>query len=160
MTRQQFITYVEAGQKAFRRFLLALCCGDAALADDIAQEAYIKAFLAMGSLEDLDKFKSWLYRIGYNTFISFRRTDRPSVTYDQIPAPEAADAADDSFRYQALYAALEKIPERERTSILLFYLEGYSTQEIADITNASCEAVRQHLSRGRQHLRSILTHEL
>ena len=45
MTREQFISHVESTQKAFRRFLVALCCGDTALADDIAQESYIKAYL-------------------------------------------------------------------------------------------------------------------
>lgn len=59
MTREQFITKAEATQKALRRFLAALCCGDCALADDIAQEAFIKAWLSSESLKDPDKFKTW-----------------------------------------------------------------------------------------------------
>ena len=46
MTREQFISCVEATQKAFGRFLVALYCGDTALADDVAQESYIKAYLS------------------------------------------------------------------------------------------------------------------
>lgn len=46
MTREEFIAKVECCQKAFRRFLAALCCGDTSLADDIAQESFIKAYLS------------------------------------------------------------------------------------------------------------------
>ncbi len=68
----------------------------------------------------------------------------------------AADSADSSFRYQALYAALDLLPARERTSLLLFYLEGYSVREISGIVGASQDAVKQYLSRGRSHLRGML----
>lgn len=50
MTRQEFISQVESSQAAFRRFLVALCCGDSFLADDIAQDAYLKAYLSIDSL--------------------------------------------------------------------------------------------------------------
>ena len=53
MTREQFTAHVEATQKAFRRFLVALCCGDSALADDIAQESYIKAYLSCDSFSNV-----------------------------------------------------------------------------------------------------------
>ncbi len=64
MTREQFMTHVEGSQRAFRRFLVALCCGDSALADDIAQESYVKAYLSIDSLKDPGRFNAWLYRIG------------------------------------------------------------------------------------------------
>ena len=54
------------------------------------------------------------------------------------------------------YTRLENLPAKERTAILLFYLEGYSVKEVADIVDASQVAVRQQLSRGREHLRKLL----
>ena len=60
MTREQFIYHVEATQKAFRRFLVALCCGDTALADDVAQESYIKAYLSCDSFSNLEKLNDLL----------------------------------------------------------------------------------------------------
>lgn len=156
MTREQFTSHVEGIQKAFRRFLVALCCGDSALADDIAQEALIKAYLSCDSFRDISKFNAWIWRIGYNTFISDRRAAKISVGYDSIMDRAAADSADSAFRYQALYAALNRIPDKERMAILLHYMEGYSVKEIADIVDASQDAVRQQLSRGRNHLRSVL----
>ena len=68
----------------------------------------------------------------------------------------AETRSDDTFKYQALYQALAKIPSHERTTILLFYMEGYSAKEISQTLEISQEAVRQQLSRGRVHLRNIL----
>lgn len=157
MTREQFISYAEGSQKAFRRFLAALCCGDSQLADDIAQEAYIKAYLSCGSLESPEKFTPWIYRIGYTTFLNCKRSERSTVGYEEACHLQAGDTADFSFRYQELYVALDKLPDKERTSVLLYYLEGYSVRDIAGIVGASQDAVRQHLSRGRSHLRGLLS---
>lgn len=157
MERQQFISLVEGSQKAFRRFLAALCCGDLQLADDIAQESYLKAFVSYGSLKNPDRFKSWIFRIGYTTFIDCKRSQCSYSDYKAAEDMEAGEKADAPFEYQALYAALDRIPAKERTSILLFYMEGYSIKEIAEIEETSQEAVKQHLSRGRSHLRGILS---
>lgn len=157
MTREQFITHVESSQAAFRRFLTALCCGDSALADDVAQEAYIKAYLTCDSFRDSAKFNAWIFRIGYNTFIDHRRSARVFADISDAHPVAAAEAADSAFRYQALYEALNRLPAKERTSVLLYYMEGYSVKEIADIVEASTDAVKQHLSRGRSHLRGLLT---
>lgn len=159
MTREQFISHVEGTQEAFRRFLVALCCGDSALADDIAQEAYIKAYLSCDSFNNPDKFNAWIFRIGYTTFIDNRRVAKSFAGYDDASAVVASESADSSFRYQHLYAALNEIPAKERTSVLLYYMQGYSIKEIAAIVNASQDAVKQHLSRGRAHLRSLLSNE-
>ena len=157
MTREQFIRHVEATQQAFRRFLVALCCGDKQLADDIAQESYMKAYLSSDSLSDQARFKSWLYRIGYTTFLNLRRAERMTLGYEDAVHLSSDTTADSSFKYQELYAALNRLPVKERTSILLFYLEGYAVKEIAGIVGVSQDAVRQHLSRGRSHLHSLLT---
>ena len=157
MTREQFIANVESTQRAFRRFLLALCGGNGQLADDVAQESYIKAYLASDSLSQSDTFTSWLFRIGYTTFINHKRAEKIFSDYDEALHVKADDDADRNFRYQELYAALNRLSDKERMSVLLFYMENYSIKEIAEIVDASESAVRQHLSRGRQHLRSILT---
>lgn len=156
MTREQFISHVEGTQKAFRRFLVALCCGDAALADDIAQESLIKAYLSSDGFDHPEKFTAWIYRIGYHTFLNHRRSERTFSDYDAVRHVAADVLTDKAFRYDDLYAALRRLPEKERMAILLFYLEGYAVKEIADIVGASPDAVRQHLSRGRHHLRNLI----
>lgn len=157
MDRRQFIDKVEGSQKAFRRFLVALCCGDSSLADDIAQEAYIKAFLSIDSCRDPDKFDAWIFRIGHRSFLNHRRSEKGSAGYEDARDAMSADMADSGFRYQELYAALDEIPAKERTSVLLHYMQGYSIKEIAEIEETSADAVKQHLSRGRAHLRALIS---
>ncbi len=157
MTREQFVEHVEGTQEAFRRFLVALCCGDAALADDIAQDAYLKAYLSCDSFANPDKFNAWIFKIGYNTFINHKRSERICADYDEARSVMSSVTADAQFRYQELYSALNKLPVKERTSVLLFYMEGYSIKEVAEIEGVTQDAVKQHLSRGRYHLRGLLS---
>ncbi len=159
MTREQFIKHVEGTQKAFRRFLVALCCGDDVHADDIAQESYLKAYLSCDGIKNEDKFKAWIFRIGYTTFINHKRSEKHFADYDELPEIASVDNSDSAFKYQDLYAALNLLPGKERTSVLLYYMEGYSIKEIAEIEDSTPNAVKQHLSRGRTHLRTLLTPE-
>ena len=157
MTREQFTELVVAEQEALRRFLLTLCCGNRDDADDLAQEALVKAYLASGNLRDESKLKAWLYKIAYNTFVSSRRSTQAVTSID-----ETADIADNSlapdrkYKYQELYAALAQMQPKERTALVLFYMNDYSVKEISTIVDCSEAAVRQQLSRGRDHLRERL----
>ncbi len=157
MDRSEFIAYVESNQKALRRFLTALCCGDSALADDIAQETYMKAYMSADGFRGDARFSSWVYRIAYNTFISYRRSIRPHSDVSEAAAVASDDCADSGFRYQPLYTALDRLNERERTAVLLFYIEGHTIKEISAIVDASEDAVKQHLSRARKHLKTLLS---
>lgn len=157
MDREQFTAHVEGTQRAFRRFLVALCCGDSELADDIAQEAYIKAYLSCDGFHSPEKFNAWIFRIGYTTFINHKRSQHVFTDYVEAGNIAAAETPETAFKYQELYEALNKLPDKERTSVLLFYMEGYSVKEISGIVDASQDAVKQYLSRGRGHLRSLLS---
>ena len=161
MTREQFIKHAEGCQKALRRYLTALCCGDSQLADDIAQEALVKAYVGCDAFRDATKFDAWIHRIAYNTFISSRRAARCDEPIEQAHhiAADCSDA-DGAFAYEALCTALGQLPGHERSAILLYYMEGYSVKEIAEITDTRQEAVRQQLSRGRGHLRGMLQNAL
>ena len=156
MNRQEFISFVEESQEALRRFLTALCCGDSQLADDIAQEAFVKAWLSCDTFRGDARFATWVRRIALNTFLNHQRSVRALASIDEGVGCEAPERADDGFEYQALYTALGQIPPRERSTILLYYMEGYSTQEIAEIEGISQASVRQHITRGRLHLRNLL----
>ncbi|MCR5548714.1 MAG: RNA polymerase sigma factor [Bacteroidales bacterium] len=157
MTREHFISLVRAEQESLRRFLLALCCGDGALADDIAQDALVRAYVASGSFLGLSKFSTWLFRIAYNCYIDQCRKTRP----EQVPVEDAAgilssDASDAGFRYQQLYQALDRLPSKEKAAIALFYFEDRSIKEIAAILDMPQGTVKYHLSVGRQHLKQLI----
>lgn len=156
MDRKQFVEYVESTQERLRRFLTALCCGDSALADDMAQETYIKAYMSSDGFRGDAKFSSWIYRIAYNTYVSHMRATRPTAPLEGVRDMVSGESADGAFRYQALYASLAKLPAAERTAILLYYFEDSPVKEIAKVTGAAENTVCQQLSRGRRHLRAFL----
>lgn len=140
MNRERFIALIRTEQESLRRFLLALCCGNRD--------------------EDQGKDTAWLYRIAYNTFLDTsrsRRTLQPLETLNE--QPDSSFAADRNFRYQPLYMALEQLPPKERSAILLYYIKGYSVHEIADIVAATEDAIKQQLSRGRNKLKTLLKDE-
>ena len=154
MNREQFTELVEREQAELRRFLLALCCGDRFLADDIAQEALVKAYLSCAGYQEQGHFVAWLYRIAHNTFLDHKRKEKSLNPLDKACAlTDNAQTADSNFRYQDLYMALQTLPYKERTSLLLFYMKGYSIKEIARIVDCSEDAVKKQLSRGRDHLK-------
>lgn len=159
MTRDQFITAVRSEQEGLRRFLLALCGGDASRADDIAQDALVKAYVASERYVPRVKFSSWIHTIAYNCFIdSIRKRSLPTVDAGSAQALDAASdtVADAAFRYQELYAAIETLSPKERAAILLFYMEDRPVKEIADILGVPQGTVKSYLSRGREHLRKII----
>ena len=160
MTSEQFIDLVRTEQEPLRRFLLALCSGDSALADDIAQEALVRAYVSSGSFLGRSRFKIWLFRIAYNCYIdhsrkkSPQRTDPESFEAQNVPSGDSADAA---FRYQQLYQALDRIPEKEKAVIVLHYFEDKSIKEIAAILEMPAGTVKYHLSVGRTHLKEYIS---
>ena len=156
MNKEQFISHAEVAQKTLRRFLTALCCGDVSLADEIAQETFVKAYLSCEGFKSDSRFDTWLHRIALNTFLNHRRVKSRTTGYDEAREIPSTEKADNAFRYQELYEALERLPEKERSAILLFYLEGYSSKEIAALLECSDDSVRQYLSRGRSRLKEML----
>ena len=156
MTREVFIAYVEREQEALRGFLLALCCGNQSDADDLAQDALVKAYLSSAGYQDKGKFRSWLFKIAHNTFLNHRASLRTMESIDEARTLASSTSADAEFQHQDLYLALSTLPPKERSAITLFYLSGYNIKEIAAITDTSEDAVKKQLSRGRDKLREQL----
>lgn len=159
MTRERFIELIEKEQEALRRFLLALCCGNRQEAEDIAQDTFIKAYVASPSFVEKFKFTTWLFKIAYNTFLDkAKRAGGYNIGLEEreVKSVLSHECSDGSFEYEGLYSALSSIPLKERTSILLFYIGGYSVRETASIMNCSSGAVRVLLSRGRKRMRKLL----
>lgn len=159
MNRNLFVELVKEHREGLWRFVCALCCGDAARADDLAQDTCVKAYVAMDSLTDDTKFKSWLFRTAYNTFLDSCRQHRNSDVLAAAESMVAADSADRSFRYEALYSALARLSEKERAATVLFYIQGYQVKEIAAIVSSNESAIKKQLSRARDHLKILLNDE-
>ena len=147
---------VHGEQQALRSFLLVLCCGNKDDADDIAQEALVKAYLSLSGYQNKGRFRSWLFKIAHNSFLNHIASQR---TFDSIE--EARDVmgtmdVDAKYMHQDLYLALATLPPKERSAITMFYLNDYSIKEIAKITDTKEGAVKMLLSRGRDKLKSRL----
>ena len=156
MTREVFIAHVEREQEALRGFLLALCCGKKDDADDLAQDALVKAYLSCAGFQDKGRFRSWLFKIAYNTFLNHKASLRCTGSIDEARTLVSSSYADAEFEHQDLYLALRTLPPKERSAITLFYLNGYNIKEIAVITETSEDAVKKQLSRGRDKLKEKL----
>ncbi len=159
MTKESFIDLVKVEQEPLRRFLLALCSGDSEKADDIAQDTLMRAYVASGSFLGLSKFRTWLFRVAYNCYIDhLRKQHLDSVPVDggEVLRIESEYAPDVSFRFQSLYQALDKLPQKEKVTIILFYFEDRSIKEIASILGVPVGTVKYHLSCGRSHLKEMI----
>lgn len=155
MNREEFVQLVKGEQAELRRFLLALCCGNADLADDIAQDTLVKAYLSSQSYYNNGRFTAWIYKIAYRTFLDHKKAVSKYASLEQaVSLSDEATNSDHTFKYQDLYEALNLLNEKERTSILLFYIKGYSIKEISKITDTGEDAVKKQLSRGREHLKT------
>lgn len=156
MLRGEFTANVLRTQEALRSFLRVLCCGDGPMADDIAQEAYMKAYLAVDSITDENKFASWVRRIAINIFLNEKRSERPRADIEEAALCSSDFSADSAFENEELKRAIASLPPKERAATLLYYMEGISTAEVARTIGSSILGVRKLLSRARKRLQKQL----
>ena len=164
MDKQQFISAIGGLQESLRRFLLVLTHGDEDLANDLAQEAILKAYLHCASFEGNAKLQTWIFRIAYNEYLNeqnrYWNTHRVAVdSYEEVDTQLADEQTDSQFRYEPLYRAIDQLPKQEKVVVILYYLEEKSIREIARITDISEGNIAVILFRARKRLKTILSHD-
>jgi RNA polymerase sigma-70 factor (ECF subfamily) len=148
---------------ALRRFGL-----DAAEADEVAQEVFVRAWRGLARFEERAQLSTWLYRIAFNEarrYVSRRRPapaeadadgDDPVLSLPESPRLEPiAQTLDREFE-QAVDEALAQLPDEWRVAVVLRDLEGLSTREAAEIVGVRQAAFKSRLHRGRMQLRALL----
>lgn len=123
--------------------------------EDAVQEAIATAFAKLHTLNHEQYAKTWLTRILINECYNILRKQKklvPLSDYELEPEYETDD-------YSELYKALLRLKKEYRLTIVLYYLEGYSVKEIAQIMRTGAGTVKSRMSRGRKLLKSILEEE-
>ncbi len=158
-----FEQLVAEHQGALRSFLRRLCDDDA-LADDLAQETFLKAQRALSSYRGEGSVTSWLLRIAYREFLSSRRGLRRRT--EQIGVDDDAAASDpidgDSARRaersveRDVRRALRVLSDDERAAIAACFYDGLSHDEAAAALDMPLGTLKSHVARARQKLRAPL----
>ena len=138
---------------------------DAAEAEDVVQEAFIKAFAKLHQYKAEVTFGAWLKRIVVNKSIDYLKSKKQQVVALEevhlkvIDTPKDDDwMIEDDITISEVKNAIDTLPEKYKYVITLFLLEGYDHQEISEILNISQVASRTQLSRGKQKLQELLKH--
>lgn len=125
-------------------------------AEEAAQDAFIKAYHHLAGFNRESKFSTWLYRIVFNTAISYKRKNRQQFQSLETTVIEYNQDADgmlektDKRKY--LNQALARLNDADRTALTLFYLEEFSLEEIAEITGMQANTAKVRIHRARQRL--------
>jgi len=136
--------------------------GNAADAEDVAQEAMLRVWTHAPRWQPLAAFRTWLTRVVVNLCLDRKRKAR-WVGLDAVgeivdPALGPGENAEQYERERLLAAAVAELPARQRTAIVLTYSEGMSNAQVAEVLDTSVAAVETLLVRGKQNLRARLGH--
>jgi RNA polymerase sigma factor (sigma-70 family) len=136
-------------------------CGNREEAEEIAQDAFLKVYRALSEFRQNSSFATWLYRIVYNTSISYLRARRrevlsledfPADATDFIGCCESEEIAEREYRDALINFALQRLNESDRAIITLSYYEELSHAEISTITGISKENIKIRLHRARKKM--------
>ena len=149
-----FAEVVRRRQVRVRKFMYHLS-RQMALGDDLAQQAFLKAWRSLGQLRSAAAFDGWLKRIMVNVWLEEVRRGKLNTTSDE----ELADLVvhhDATAARMDLDAALSTLPPDMRLCVVLAYNEGMSHTEIVALANLPLGTVKSHIARGAARLRELL----
>ena len=144
-------------QSDVRGLLVKLTNGNKALADDLAQDAFIRAFKYLRTFKATASFSTWLYRISYNVFFDYTKSLKK---IDHINGQEfiSKDEKDVDSEID-MRNALKILKENEKAAILLHYYKGFSHNEIAEIMDMPLGTVKTNLLRAKEKLKEYYNYE-
>ncbi len=160
--RHAFGELVRRHQSSVRATLRKLTNGNAALADDLAQETFLLAYRNLKSFRQEAKFSTWLYRIAYNVFLGDARKTKESQLPEDMDVEDVSQAADATggTRQSAMKIDLERamsvLSDAERAAIVQCYHNDLSHEEAASVLGCPVGTVKTHILRAKQKLKARL----
>jgi RNA polymerase sigma factor (sigma-70 family) len=152
-----FDDFVYAHRDRAVRVAWRLCGGDDAAAQDVAQDAFVRAQLTIHTLRDPERLEAWFYRVLVNTARNHNRwkavRQRVAGLFFEAAAPEAT--GDPGLR-RRIDLAMAALTEPQREVIVLVHLEGFTLAQAAALTGRAEGTLKSHLSRALASLRSSL----
>ena len=139
-------------------------------AEDIVQEAFVKAFQKLDTFKGTSSFYTWLYRIAFNTAVSHFRKQPATKSIDELQDAIGDQLTDDDDRpdehmeteerNKQIQRALDLLREDQRTILILREVEAMSYETLADLFNVPVGTIRSRLHRARMCLRDVSSHIL
>jgi RNA polymerase sigma-70 factor (ECF subfamily) len=144
-------------RQSWLRNLLRRLCRDPALADDLAQQVFLKAWRSLPQLKAPGAFGGWLRRLAINTWLAEVRAAGPAESaYEPEGLPATATFVPAAAEQLDLDRALARLSYGERLCVVLAYSEGMSHGEISTVTALPLGTVKSHVRRGAEQLRTLL----
>ena len=127
-------------------------------AEDVAQEAYIRAHRNFVHLRDRDRFRSWLIRITWRLALDRQRADRRRLAREDTHgrASESVTPAVPLERSREIAMAIDALPEKLRLTLVLAAIEGYDIREVAQMLHLPEGTVKSRLFLARERMKEIL----
>ena len=135
-----------------------LTLGDEYLSDDLAQETFVKAYIEIRSFRGMSRFGTWLFRIGYNEFYSYKRSEHTTTNIENVPE-RFSTPIDSSEISMDVKTAMAQLSDIERTVVTLFYIDDMPVKQIATITGLNQSTLRSHLHRAKEKMARTLKQE-
>ncbi|MFY7917874.1 MAG: RNA polymerase sigma factor [Chryseotalea sp.] len=126
-------------------------------AEEIAQDSFVKAFKYLASFQQESKFSTWLYRIVFNTAITYKRKNKVSwQSIEQLQKGYWQDDAEQADKKKFIAQAIHQLPEHDQAVITLYYMQELSLEEMAEILQSPANTVKVRVHRARLKLAEIL----
>ena len=129
-------------------------------AEDVAQEAFVKAYRSFRHLRDRTRFRAWLVRMTWRLALDRQRTERRRLTRDTAHIGGAATVARDGpverLRAHELWQAIDSLPDKLRVVIVLANIEGHSVGDVASLLSVPTGTVKSRLFSARRRLKERL----
>lgn len=137
---------------------VALVAGSAAgswaAGEEVAQEAFAKAYERWGEVAGLDKPGAWIRRVAINLALNRRRSnEREGRAIDRLDRTVATGELDQNWH---VWKSVQELPPTQRVVVVLHYHDGLPTAEIAELLDSSVSAVTTNLHKARTRLKTIL----